>query len=272
MSYLRSFFEEGGPKFGAWKRLPQSRRFIVDFMHFAKRVPSQALTRNFRLGDMPQLRTSLKSRIGWAAIFLKAYSVMAARHPDLRQVFMKYPWMHLYEHPHQLARVAVARPYKGNDWIFFQCISDAHKKSLSEIQAILTAAATDPVEDIPLFRLQYVFSMLPSFLRRMVWWGVLHISGAIRCGQTGTLGFTTVASSGGISIHPPSVGNIILTYGPVDDTGAVRVTLVYDHRVYDGLTIANYLAEFEEVMNQQITTELMELQQKKQPAEPVLEC
>jgi len=212
-----------------------------------------------QLVEVAQLRQTVIPRIGWAAIVMKAYAVMAASHPPLRQFFMKWPWAHLYEHPHQVGRVAVSRECDGEDWLFFATVQTPEQKTLPEIQAIIDAAQVEPVDSVPLFRLQRVFSILPTLLRRIVWWGVLNISGGVRAGLTGTAGLTTVAGSGGISVHPPTLGNIVMTYGPLADDGTMRVTFVYDHRIFDGRTIAGYMQEFEAVLKDVIHQELLKL-------------
>ncbi len=47
-----------------------------------------------------------------------------------------------------------------------------------------------------------------------------------------------------------------LTFGPVDRAGSVRVTMVYDHRVLDGLPVAAFLKELEELLNGAVSEEL----------------
>ena len=37
-------------------------------------------------------------RPSWCAIFTKAYAVVAARYPELRRAYLKFPFPRLYEH------------------------------------------------------------------------------------------------------------------------------------------------------------------------------
>ena len=70
---------------------------------------------------------------------------------------------------------------------------------------------------------------------------------------------TTVSARGAISIRPPSILTTTLTFGPVDPSGDVRITLVYDHRLLDGGPIADCLAELEETLNGPIVDELRQM-------------
>lgn len=248
--------EDGGVRFGHWKPLPKSRRFVVDYLHYARKVPSQPLMRQCRIPELVELRARANRRIGWSTLFLKAYALLAARHPQLRSFLMTWPWMHVYEHPHQVARVAVSRRYRDEDWLFFCRIEKPDQLDLAEIQEQIEKTQTAEVKEIPLFKLHRLFSGLPWILRRSVWWLIMSLSGGLRAGLTGTYGMTSVSSLGAVSINPPTLGNIVVTYGPVDANGEVRVTFVYDHRLFDGATVARYLREFEEVLNGLILNEL----------------
>ena len=74
----------------------------------------------------------------------------------------------------------------------------------------------------------------------------MNVSGFRRVKRLATFGMTTVSGAGASAIKPPIIGSSTLTYGPIDSAGKVTVTLVYDHRVMDGLAVAGYLTELEE--------------------------
>ena len=259
MSFLRALMEDGGLRSGQWKRLPKSRRFVIDYLHFAGKTPSQPLVRHCRIPDIVELRKKSSTRIGWSTIFIKAYALVAAKHPELRSFLMPWPWMHVYEHPHQVVRVAMTKRCDNEDWLFFLRIEQPEELTLEEIQKQIQSAQESPIDEIPLFRLHRVFSSLPFLLRRPLWWMIMNLSGAVRAGLTGTFGMTSVSKLGAISVNPPTLGNMVVTFGPVSETGAVRATFVYDHRMFDGATVAEYLAEFEESLNTAVREELAAL-------------
>ena len=237
-------------------RLPKSRRLVVDLLKFSKKVPSQPLVRNCNLSELVKLRRQALPKVSWPAMFMKAYAIMSARHPNLRRLFMPWPWAHLHEHPYTVGRMTVARMHEGEEWVLFCRIVQPETLSLVDLQQQLHDAKNLPVEEVTRFRLQIKFSKFPTFLRRAAWWYCLNVSSYIRATTFGTFGMTTVSSLGGVSIHPPSTGATTMTYGPIDQQGNVRLTLCYDHRLLDGAEVARYLAELEEILKTEIADEL----------------
>jgi hypothetical protein len=237
-------------------RLPRSRRLVTDTLYFSQKIPGQPLTRNANIAQLAELRRKAPVRIGWSVLFLKAYGLLSAENPVLRQTYMPWPVPYLYEHPVSGARVTLAREYEGEEWVFFLQIMEPERKSLVELMDVIRQSREAPVESITKFRQQALFSRVPRFLRRLIWWCTLNISARKRVARFGTFGVTTVASAGAISIKPPSLYTTMLTFGPVSENGDVRITIVYDHRVMDGMVIARCLARLEELLNTTIAEEL----------------
>ena len=239
-------------------KLPRSRRMVNDLLHFSSKIPSQALVRNCNIRELAGLQRNRNEypRVGWPVLFMKAYALMSERHASLRQCFMPYPWPSIYEHPVPIGRLTVSRNFEGEDWVLLGRIPEPNKLPLLEIQQTVDDFKHAPVMDNDRFRLQINFSRLPTFLRRLAWRITLYLTGYGRIERVGTFGLTTVSANGAISIHPPSIPTTMLTFGPVDEEGNVRVTIVYDHRVMDGAAVASYLKELEEILNGEITTEL----------------
>lgn len=240
-------------------KLPLSRRFIVDYLYFTKKVPSQPISRQCNLKHVATLRKQATQRIGWSAIMLKAAAILAESEPKLRCSFMKWPWPHLYLHPHQIAYLAASREVNDEPWLFFYRVDRPDKWSLIDLQEAIDEFHSQPVERNRLFRMRRMFSRLPWFVRRIIWWSALTLSGSLRTSLTGTLGITSVSHAGATSHNPPTLGNLVVTYGPVQRDGTVNITFVYDHRILDGGTIALALEKFETILNEEITAELLEL-------------
>lgn len=242
--------------FGNRRLLPINRRLVTDLLFFSKRIPHQALTRYCDLSRLCEIKRSLSSHVGWAALFVKAYSHLAQRHPNLRQSYMPWPVAHLYQHPANIARLSVSREYNGEECVFYARIHQPEKLSIVELQQSIQRWKSAPVESIINYRRQWNVARLPTLIRRLLWWMTLNISGRIREGRFGTFVLTTVASEGAVSIHPPSVVGTTLTYGPVAEDGSVRITVVYDHRIIDGAFVARVLQELEQELNGPICDEL----------------
>lgn len=252
--------------------LPQSRRLITDLLHFAKKVPSQPLVRHSDIGPLARLQRDRDGgpRVSWSTLFMKAYGILSARHAPLRQCYMSWPWPHLYEHPFPVGRITVSRSYRGQDWVFFGHVPHPERHSLPELQELLETFKHAPVKSVNRFWRQLVVSRFPTPLRRLAWWLTIHGPGGLRMDRVGTFGMTSVSGRGAISVHPPSLPTTTLTYGPVDETGRVRITIVYDHRVMDGGTVGAYLEELESLLNGEILGELRTLHRsmRSAPANP----
>lgn len=241
---------------GRWIRLPQSRRLVTDLLHFACRVPSEGVIGGWNLAELAAQRQAAVPRIGWAALFMKAYGLVSAEFPLLRQAYMPWPCPHLYQHPLTLARMTVARRYRGQEWVFFARIVSPEAHSLPGLQEQIDLFKEAPVESIPSFVRQIRFSALPVFVRRPAWWWALNVSGARRAHRFGTFGMTSISALGAVAVQPKCIATTTLTFGPVDGAGDVDVRIVFDHRVFDGAAVAEILNRLEVALKTTIADEL----------------
>jgi len=198
-------------------------------------------------------------RISWPVLFMKAYGLLSARQPVLRQVYMRFPTPYLYEHPYSIARMTVSRRIGNQDWVMFARVYSPEMYSLLALQEQIDNFKHAPIETIDRFRYQLAFSRFPRWARRLAWWCSLNISGRARIDRFGTFGMTTVSGHGALSIHPPTIQSSMLTFGPVDEAGNVRVTIVYDHRLVDGGIIAGFMEELESILNHEVLNELRDI-------------
>ena len=92
-------------------------------------------------------------------------------------------------------------------------------------------------------------SRLPGFLRRIMIWLALNMSGYSRARRMGTFGLTSYGKLGAEQLHPLWPLSAMLTFGPIDSEGNVTVRIIYDHRIMDGAQVARFLARMEELIN-----------------------
>jgi len=242
------------------RKVPMSpyRRYMVEHMKRAQKVPSQVLHKDCNLEKIDDLRKTSRFRIGWTALMIKAYSVLADRYPELRRIYQRWPIEYLYQPDQQSCRAVFSRLIDGQEELLFHKIEDPELMSISEIQQLISFAQEAPIHEIPIFEMHDRFCRLPVTIRKVIWM-TLSFSAKLRSSSMGTFGLTTVAREGVYSVHPPCHGNIVVTSGPLQDDGKMRITFVYDHRVHDGMTIARALSEFENIMNTEIVDELKSL-------------
>jgi hypothetical protein len=232
------------------------RRLICDVLHFARQIPSVPVERRMRLGELSRARLQSPQRIGWCTLFLKAYALVAASRPELRRAYLRYPWPHLYEHPENVASVAVGRRYMDEDAVFFGRIKHPEGLLLTELDARLRFFRDAAVEQVPSFRQALRTTRLPWPLRRAAWWLAFNAWGLKRAQFMGTFGVSVYGSLGASSLHPLSPLTTTLNYGEINRRGVVNVRLIYDHRVLDGATVARVLCELEEALRGTMVREL----------------
>lgn len=187
-------------------------------------------------------------------LFVKAYAVVAARYPQLRQIYLRWPWPHVYEHPFSVATVAISRRLADDDWLFFAVLERPEGKSLEVLQSAVTRYQSAPVEQA--FACQLRLSRLPFLIRRAWWWVRLHLMPRRRVKRLGTFGVTTLAGQGATIVDPKAPLTSILSYGPLDSHGQCSVSVTYDHRLLDGFRVARFLADLEGEMCGRIADEL----------------
>lgn len=242
----------------AGRRLPLSlpRRFVGDLVHFARKVPSVPVQRRMSLAPLVEARAAVLPRPSWCAVFTKAYAIVAAGRPELRRSHLSFPTPHLYEHPVNVASIAIERRFGDEDAVFFGHIRQPEARPLTELDARLHTLRERPIEEISEFRNALRLSGLPRPLRRFAWWFGLNVWGRKRASHMGTFGVSVYAGLGAASLHPLSPLTTALNYGVLDDRGEVDVRLIYDHRVLDGANVARALQEMERVLCGEILAEL----------------
>jgi len=232
------------------------RRWMADIMHLSRGMPYFVVDRQMNLSDVVAARSALAKPPSWPAIFLKAYSLVAAKRPELRRSFQTFPWCHLYEADVSVASIAVSREYEGESAVFFGLLHAPDRQSLLQLTAHLHDFKTKPVEEIRPFARLIKYTRYPKPLRRFIWWVGLHLTGKHRAKSIGTFGLTTLSSKQTGLLHVQSPCATTLTYGPIADDGTLEVRLSADHRVLDGLTAALVLEDLEAALKGEIVAEL----------------
>jgi hypothetical protein len=241
---------------GRYLRLTAPRLFILDMMHYARRVPSIPVARTMSLGPLSEARKAHPARPSWAILFLKAYARVAAENSELRRALVSFPTLRLYEHDHSIASLALEREYEGEPGIFVGLFRSPETQSIEELEKGLEEYKSMPLERIGFFRQAVRISRCPRPIRRFLWWSSLEISGAKRAKRLGTFGLSSYGALGAESLHPISPLTTTLTYGPIDAEGKVSVKIIYDHRALDGAQVARRLGDLERMLLGPILEEL----------------
>jgi hypothetical protein len=239
------------------RRIPLSRarRLVIEYLHFAKGIPTVPVQRRIKLQPVIEARAVLKDRPAWTAIMVKAFAIVSAEIPELRRAYCKFPWPHLYEMPTPVASIVVERDFEGEKAIFIGRVKDPAALPLTELSNRLRVFSESPVEAVRDFRRALRMLRYPRPIRRALWWLGLNW-GRQRGRHFGTFGISVYSALGAESLHPLSPLTTILNYGVFSPEGEVDLRVVYDHRVMDGAVVARALGRVEEVLVGLIVEEL----------------
>lgn len=231
------------------------RRITCDYLKVAKAIPTIPVQRRMHLADVVAARNVLPDRPSWVALFTKAYGRVAAKYPELRRAFVKFPWARLYEYPLSIANIAIEREYRGEKGVFLARIKDPARLSLLQIHELLRTWKDIPIEENKEFRRVLWMSRIPWPIRPILWWFGLNI-GRQRGNFFGTFTVSVYSGLGAESLHPLTPTATTLNYGIIEPDGSVNVRIIYDHRVMDGATVARVLEDLECEMRGDILAEL----------------
>jgi hypothetical protein len=240
------------------------RRLIADLMHASIRVPFVSLRRTLDIRALLEARAMGAQPPGWAAIFVKAFYLVAKDQPVLRTLYLKWPWARFYELPRSIGMVTIARVENGEDCVLLQRVSAADENPLSEVDAAIRYAKEAPIAKVPAFRKMMQATALPMPIRRLLWLVGLNV-GRQRANYFGSFGVTSAAAYGGGELHALSPGPYIVSYDVARPDQTIDVMIRWDHRVADAALIAKTLGRLEQVLNTEIAAELRGQRQQTEP-------
>jgi len=248
-------------------RLPAGRGAVSDVAVLGCAIPLFPVDREMRLAAVADARANAPRRIGWAACFLKAYALVARETPLLRSWLAGTLRPRLATSSQSVATLAVNRAdEQSGDRLFFARLTAPDALPLAAVQAFIDRQATAPVDEI--FRRQLELEMVPGWLRRTILRWNIRSASPKRPGRIGTFSMSSLAGFAAGNHFHPTLCTTSLCQGPLDEAGRCRVTLIADHRVLDGATVARALERLEAVLTREIAAELRSLPAANPQADP----
>ncbi len=238
--------------------LSPARKMVMEILHHGRQVPSLPLSTVINVGALAAARKA-GAFVSWTAIFMKAYSLTAQRHAELRRAYIPLPWPHLYEHAISECAILMERELDGESIVLGGKVRSPDLQTLPELDAALRRYRETPIHQVGHFRQWLRLGRLPALLRRFIFWTTLYISGWKRAKRFGTFIISSLGNLGVEQHHPVAPFTTYLTFGPISASGEVNVKIIYDHRVMDGRTVARCLNSLEEMLNTQILQELTDM-------------
>ena len=251
-----------------------ARACVSDVARLAQEIPLFPVERAMPLGPLAAARAAVgktaaagATRVGWAAVFLKAYALVAREMPTLRTWLVRgLSGCRLATAAESVATLAVNRIENGEDRLFWARLTAPDARPLPEIQQFIADCATKPVEEM--FKRQLELEMVPGFLRRTILRWNMNSFSRKRAARIGTFSLSTLAGMGATNRFHPTICTTSLSYAPLDADGSCLVTLIADHRVLDGAVVARALGRLEEVLCQDMLAELRGLATVSRPEAP----
>jgi hypothetical protein len=240
-------------------QLSNGRRLVDDVIGMAQRIPAVGLSGDFDVTEVSRLRRLTRPKLSWNVLYLKAYALVATKIPQLNQLYVRFPWPHLYQHPSIVCMMTVSREYQGEERLFFARFNDPQNYSLQELQQRYNHFMEAPVEEIRQFRHQIQFAKFPAFLRRIGWGIMFDWWPAKRASQIGTIGMSFSGYRGVYGNRHLGPMTSILGVDPIPRKGTARLVLTFDHRVLDGIPAALALESIQQQLDQQIREELQQM-------------
>jgi hypothetical protein len=225
-------------------------------MYFSRLVPSVTADRRMNLSPLAAAREECSPRPNWVVLFTKAYALTAREYPELRRSYLTLPWPRLYEHPHNIATLNIERELPGERVVLYCLIRSPENRSLQELEAIVRHHKEAPVEQLRSYTRAVRLSRIPWPLRRWFFWAALNMFGRRRCHNFGTFGLSSVAAQGAGLLRLVPVLTSTIHYGMFDAQNNLEVRASWDHRVFDGATMARALVDLESILNREIVAEL----------------
>ena len=194
---------------------------------------------------------------GWAAIFVKAFALVAREQPVLRTLYAKWPRPGFYELPRSIAH---GRDRTRSRTARTACCRsgspapDEHAAGRDRCRRSGSAKEA-PIDEIPMFRKIMRATRLPLPLRRLSWAIGLNF-GRQRAklvrqfrGDLGGRLWRRRAPCASARARSS------LSYGVVAPDQTIDVVIRWDHRVTDAALIAKALTRLEQVLNTEIAAE-----------------
>ena len=238
---------------GKVRPISLARKFVIELMNAS--VPLVSVKRVLKLDRLVTARAQLDARPGWAPMILKAFCIVAREEPSLRMFYLKWPWPHFYELPRSVGMAGIVRDSLDKDVPIVLKLGPADEHSLVELETMIQRGKYAPLDEVPSIKRVLRITALPLPLRRLLW-TITMMSGRQRANHVGTFAITSLATLGSETVVARSPGPSMMTYGLLRPDNTMEVLFQWDHRIYDGVLAARAMQRLEEVLNDEIVSEL----------------
>ncbi len=239
-----------------YQSVPLQRRWMNDIVHFGTKSHIMGCAWRINVAPLVAARAAdPRPAIGWTAIWLRALALVSQRRPELRTLYLPFPWARLYVRPETVCTIVIERTWRDVSALFFEQFPAPEKRSLPELDDALRKLKLAPVEDVGSFRRLIRISRLPVILRRLIWSFGLNWSGPLRAKYMGICALNPFPAGGSVT-QSAMPAAFMLYYGLIEPNGDAQIQTFYDHRIMDGVELYRIVRDLEATMNRDIVAEL----------------
>jgi hypothetical protein len=235
--------------------LPLGRRIVADLSHLSIGSPRAVVLGRIDVGNARDARMHATPRIAWPALFMKAYGLAAREVPELRRIYVKLPWPHVYQLPSSVGAVVVEREIEGETGLLLARFRHPADTPLAVLHAGIQAAKTGELSAQRAFVQALRLARLPLPLRRVLLWVGFNLGRQVP-NFFGSFAISVLGGQGATILDTIAVWPSFLSYGPIAPDGTVDVVLSVDHRVIDGGPAARAIRIIGETLNGVVLDEL----------------
>ena len=239
------------------ERLSGARGCVGDVALLGRTIPLFPVERTLRLQPVAEARAAATPRIGWAAMFMKAYAAVARDMPLLRTWMAGLVRPRLVTADQSVATLAVNRVEEGADRLCWTRITAPDTLPLASLQRLVDDALAKPLDEA--FPRQLELERTPGWLRRTILRWNMRSTSPKRASRIGTFSLSTLAGLGATNRFHPTLCTTSLSWAPLEADGRCLVTLIADHRVLDGAAAARALHRLEQAFTTELVAELRTL-------------
>jgi hypothetical protein len=239
-----------------WIALSPGRRLVADLSWASLRTPRCLMAARIAVPRARAARAALgKARPPWTVMVAKAFALTALERPALRRVHASLPWPRMLQLPFARGAILVERDHMGEPTLALARFHAPHDATLAELARSVAVTKHGPVSEAKSFRRMLAFARAPWPLRRLgLSLGIALGSPVLKYG--GSFAISALPQQGAAILDSVSVLPVFLSYGPMDEAGAMDLHIAFDHRVMDGADAAFALRGIEAALEGPIAAEL----------------
>ena len=230
---------------GRYLPLSLPRRMVSDMLFAGQQLTLIPGERTMQLAEVVTARQAAWPKPSWLSLFIKAYANVAVRRPELRRVFLTWPWPRLFEYDETVVAISVEREWQG-ERVLLPC---PHSVARTKIIAGNRRRPADLQRAACRIHLRFPrcpAPRQPSDVPAPLVLAAIDEQSATAAGQfLGTLGGSVTAGMGEIALSLITPWTLTFFYDAVEDDGSQVVRVMFDHRVCNGRVICSTLKEVE---------------------------